>query len=106
MRTYCKSIVTIGVRADFFRGGLNQFCPKNPGQRCKKLPKNCQIARKKSFCPTLRSCSPPPPGSYAYVLYLVTAAETEHSAACRGLADVECRELQGADNQARQKPLG
>ena len=24
--------------------------------------------------------------------------QTEHSAACRGLADVECRELQGAEN--------
>ena len=52
----------IGVRADFL-GGLNQFCPKNPGQsgnfsgrRIARLPE------KKTILPDPGSggCSPPP----------------------------------------------
>ena len=52
----------------FFRGA-ESILPEKSGAIWQFFgPKNCQIARKKSFCPTLGGCSPPPqpPGSYAF----------------------------------------
>ena len=37
-----------------------------------RCPKNCSMARKKLFCPTLWVCSPPsPPNSYAYAIGVI-----------------------------------
>ena len=46
----------------FFKGGLNQFCPKNPGQSDNfSGRKIARLPEKKSCCPTLGGCSPPAP---------------------------------------------
>jgi len=53
----------IGVRANFLRGAeiAESILPEKSGAIWQFFgPKNCQIARKKSFCPTLGGATAPP----------------------------------------------
>jgi len=57
--------MTIGVRADFLGWGLNQFCPKNPGQSGNfSGRKNAKLPEKNHFA--RGAAAPQPPGSYAF----------------------------------------
>ena len=78
-------VISIGVRVDFLGGGLNQFCPKNPGQSGNFSGRTiARLPEKKSFCPTLGAAAFQPPAHTP-----LAVSEHVHTYSCLVLIIVE-----------------